>query len=201
MSEKLKELLEKINEEGVKQAEEKARSIESKATSDAKKILEDAKTKAQKIVEEAESEGKKIRETGELALKQASRDLILSLKDEIKKIFNKIIATETSNVMSDKEISAILGVMIQKYVEKNGESSDIKVLLNKEDLEKLKNTFIAKLKQKFKDGIEFKPSPNIETGFSISFDKGKSYFDFSDEALLETFCTYLNPELARLLKG
>ena len=58
---------------------------------------------------------------------------------------------------------------------------------------------MSKLKDKVKLGVEFKPSPNINAGFSISFDKGKSYFDFSDEGLLETLCAYLNPELARII--
>jgi hypothetical protein len=73
-------------------------------------------------------------------------------------------------------------------------------LVKKEDLEKIKHTFIGKLKERVKDGIEFKPSPNINAGFSISFDKGKSYFDFNDEQLVETLCVYLSPELAKLIQ-
>ncbi len=72
--------------------------------------------------------------------------------------------------------------------------------MKKEDLNKLRKTLISKLKDRLKDGIEFKPSPTINAGFSISFDKGKSFFDFTDEGLTEVLCAYLNPELARLLK-
>ena len=201
MSERLKELLEKINQEGVKQAEEKARSIELKAKKDAEKILGDAKVQAQKIVEDAKGTAKKTKETTEVALKQASRDLMLSLKDEIKKILNKIIATETAKAMSPEDMAVIFGKLVEKYVEKNGQVSDIKVLLKKEDLDKLKKSFIANLKEKIKDGVEFRPSANINAGFSISFDKGKSFFDFTDEGLIEALCAYLNPELARILKG
>jgi vacuolar-type H+-ATPase subunit E/Vma4 len=74
------------------------------------------------------------------------------------------------------------------------------VLVKKEDLEKIKNTFVSKLKDKVKAGVEFRPSQNINAGFSISFDKGRSYFDFSDEGLLEALSAYLNPELAKLIK-
>ena len=200
MSEKLKGLLEKINQEGVKQAEETASVIETRARADAEKILKDAKIEAQKIIEDAKADAKKTKRSGETALKQASRDLILALKDEIKKIFNKVVATDTAKAMSQENLAEILGDLIENYVEKNGKTSDIRVLLKKEDLERLKKSLTSKLKDKLKDGIEFKPSPSINAGFSISFDKGKSFFDFTDEGLTDALCAYLNPELAKLLK-
>lgn len=200
MSEKLKELLDKINEEGIKQAEEKAKAIESQAKKDAEKIVKDARIKAEKIIGEAEDEIRKTQEATDKALKQAARDLVLSLKDEIKKIFNRIITSESARSLSPEEIAPILKDLIERYVDKSEEISDIKVLLKKDDLEKLKNTFIAKLKDKVKEGIEFRPSPNINAGFSISFDKGKSFFDFTDEGLQEALGAYLNPELAKLFK-
>lgn len=200
MSEKLKELLEKINEEGVKQAEEKARVIESRAKKDAEKLLSDAKRESERIIETAKSEAVKTEKATEAALKQAARDLLLSLKDEIRKIFNKIIAAETLKSLSHEDMADILKELIQKYVDKKGETSDIKVLLKKEDLEKLKDVFTSKLKDKLKEGVEFKPSSVINKGFSISFDKGKSFFDFTDEALSDALAVYLNSEIAKLLK-
>jgi V/A-type H+-transporting ATPase subunit E len=200
MAEKLKELIQKINEEGVKKAEDRAKAIELEAKKTSERIVKDAKEDVRKIVEEAEKSAKKTKETAERALKQASRDLMLSLKDEIRKIFDKIVAAETRKSMSQDEMREILGKVIGNYINKGGKSSDIKVLLGKDDLDDLKKTFIARLKEKLKDGIEFKPSPNISAGFSISFDKGKSFFDFTDEGLAGALCAYLNPELAKLLK-
>ncbi|MBU1061511.1 MAG: hypothetical protein KJ957_03910 [Candidatus Omnitrophica bacterium] len=200
MSEKLKGLLEKIKEEGIKKAEENARSIESKAKHDAERIIKDAKIKAERIVKDAEKTSEKTKETGELTLRQASRDLVLSLKDEIRKIFDNIIGAQINTAMSHENTAKILGKLIEGFLEKDGRSSDIKVLLKKEDLEELKSSFISKLKEGLKDGIEFKPSPNINAGFSISFDRGKSFFDFTDEGLQEALSAYLNPELAELLK-
>src|SRR3989338_7995675 len=200
MAEKLKELLEKINQEGIKQAEEKARAIESKARKDAEKLIEDAKTQAQRMVQEAKSEAEKMAKIKELALRQAARDLLLALKDEVRKILDKVIAAETAKSMSHEDMVTILGNLIERYIETNAASSNIEVLLKKEDLGKLKDTFIVKMKNKLKDGIEFKPSPNINAGFSISFDKGKSFFDFTDEGLAEALSAYLSPEISKLLK-
>ena len=199
MSENLKGLLEKINQEGIKSAEKKAGEIEDKARLDAEKILSAARKLAGEIVQKAKAEAEKIQVNAELILKQASRDLLLSLKEDIRKMLNKIIAGEIEKALSNEEIAGILAGLIDKYAENNGQADDIKVLVKKEDLEKIKNSFMSKLKDRVKAGVEFKPSPNINAGFSISFDKGKLYFDFSDEGLLETLCAYLNPELARII--
>jgi len=200
MSENLKGLLEKINQEGIRSGEEKARLIEDKAKKDAEKILQDARRLADEIVQKARLEAEKTKVNANLSVKQASRDLLLGLKEDIRKTLNKIMAGEITKALSSEEIAGILANLIDKYADKNGKSDDIKILVNKVDLEKIKNTFISKLKDKIKAGVEFRPSQNINAGFSISFDKGKSYFDFSDEGLLETLCVYLNPELAKIIK-
>lgn len=200
MAEKLKELLEKINQEGIIEAEAKAKAIESEAKLKAERIIKDAKGQAGKIIEDARSHTKRIKEATDAVLKQSSRNLILALKEDIKSIFSKVIAAETAEAMSHSELASILEKVINNFAEKNGESSDLKVLLNPKDLKRLKKTFILKLKEKLKMGIEFKPAANIDAGFSISFDKGKSFFDFTDEGLSEALCIYLNPELERLFK-
>ncbi|MDO8602484.1 MAG: hypothetical protein Q7O04_01375 [Candidatus Omnitrophota bacterium] len=200
MPENLKGLLEKINQEGIKSGEEKARLIEDKAKKDAEKILGDARKLADEIVQKARLEAEKTKISANLSVKQASRDLLLGLKEDIRKTLNRIMAGDIAKALSSEEIAGILADLIEKYADKNCQADDIKILVKKEDLEKIKNTFISKLKDKIKAGVEFRPSQNINAGFSISFDKGKSYFDFSDEGLLETLCVYLNPELAKLIK-
>lgn len=200
MSENLKALLEKINQEGIRSGEEKARLIEDDAKKDAEKILKDARKLADEIVQKARADAEKIKVSADLSVKQASRDLLLGLKEDIRKTLNKIMAGEIAKAMSGEEIADILANLIEKYTDKNGKAEDIKILVSKPDLEKIKNTFVSKLKDKISLGVEFRPSQNINAGFSISFDKGKSYFDFSDEGLLETLCAYLNPELAKIIK-
>ena len=67
------------------------------------------------------------------------------------------------------------------------------------DLEKLQKGLMAKLQQDVKKGVTFQ-STEIAKGFTISFDGGKSYFDFSDASLAEYLSAALNPEVANLLK-
>ena len=43
--------------------------------------------------------------------------------------------------------------------------------------------------------IILKPAEEISGGFTISFDNGKSCYDFTDKALAEYIGTYLKPKL------
>lgn len=201
MSENLQALLEKINEEGVKSGEEKGRAIETKARESAERIINDAKIKAEKIMEDAKKESDKLKSSAETAIKHAARDLMLSLKQEIKALFAKAVSLEINNALTSEQIAAILADLIKSYIEKGGNINDVSVLIKKDDLDKLKDTFISKLQEKLKARLEFKTASNINSGFYITFDKGKSSFDFSEEGLLEALSAYLNPELEKILKA
>lgn len=200
MPEKLEGLIEKINSEAVEAAESKARIIELEAKKNAENILSDAQKRSQKIIEEANQTTKKTERNIEIVLKQAGRDLILSVKNEIKKMFDKIIKGEVSRIISSEEMAEILSSLIKKYVEKNGDVSDVEVLLKKEDCEKLKGSFFTNLREEIGKEIKLKDSSDINAGFRISFDKGKCYYDFTDEGLAESLSAYLRPEVSKLLK-
>ncbi|PIW68507.1 MAG: V-type ATP synthase subunit E, partial [Candidatus Omnitrophica bacterium CG12_big_fil_rev_8_21_14_0_65_42_8] len=52
-----------------------------------------------------------------------------------------------------------------------------------------------------KKGIVVRASDEISVGFTISFDAGKSQYDFTDKALAEYIGVYLKPKLSEILKG
>ena len=56
------------------------------------------------------------------------------------------------------------------------------------------------LKKKVKEPIVFKTSDEISKGFTISFDGGKSSFDFTDESLAQYLGRFLNSQVAQLVK-
>jgi vacuolar-type H+-ATPase subunit E/Vma4 len=81
----------------------------------------------------------------------------------------------------------------------SGDTSDINVAVNKEDLEILEKNFLSNLKEETKKKIILSPSEEISGGFTISFDSGKSCYDFTDKALAEYIGTYLKPKLNQIL--
>ena len=72
--------------------------------------------------------------------------------------------------------------------------------MSPKDLKELRDGFLAQLQKQFKCPVHFQASEDIGKGFTVSFDQGKSSFDFSQEALAEYLSVYLNEELAALVK-
>lgn len=196
--EEIKELITKIQQEGIKIAQDKAQRIEEETKKAAADILHKAKTEADKIIKEAKEASCAMQAATENTLKQAGRDLVLSLKKEINAVLEKIIARQIRQALTPAELEKIIAALVKGTQQK--EASHIEVILNKEDLKKLEDGFLEKLKSELKKGVTLKASEDILAGFMISFDQGKSYFDFSDKSLADYIATYLKPQLAGILK-
>lgn len=198
MAEDINQLIEKIQQEGIQAAEEKAKEIQSQAKKDAGQIIEKAKNEAQIIILEAEDKIKRLEEASKTSLSQAGRNLLISLRKEINDSLGKVLILTVRQSLQAQELSKILHSLISESVKQN--KSSIVISVSKEDSEKLEKTFLSGLKEEIKKGITLKGSEDISAGFLISYDAGKSHFDFTDEALADYIRGYLKPELAKLLK-
>ncbi len=199
MPEDIKGLIEKIQQEGVRVAETKASAIEEEAKKKAAEIIKQAQAKTEKMVRDAEDEISRQKASTEASLKQAGRDLILALEDEIEAMLERLIKMRTQEALTPQELIRLIDSLIKGYAKK--EDFDIKVSLGKNDFKKLQEGFSGELKEVLKKGIELKPSDEISGGFIISYDGGKSHFDFTDKALAEYIGLHLKPALAQILEG
>ncbi|MBN2831527.1 MAG: hypothetical protein JXL82_04570 [Candidatus Omnitrophica bacterium] len=200
MPEEIKGLIEKIQREGVQKAQEEGYKIVKEAKEASVKILEAAKREADSIIQRAKSEAQRLKESTDVSLKQAGRDFLIALRAQINSMLKKIVIQNTSEALSVHEMSRIIDTLIKEYCKKE-KADKIEVVLSKDDLVKMKGSFLGKLSESMAKNITFKSSDNISAGFTISFDSGKSHFDFSDQALAEYISSYLNKELANILNS
>lgn len=198
MAEEIRDLIEKINQEGIKAAEEKAQNIEAAAKQRADDILAQARLEAGEMIAVAKDRIHREDEKGKTLLVQAGRDLLLSLRKEINAMLGRIVVSDIHQVLTPEALFKLLSEVVRNY--KAGESSDITVFLNKEDLEHLEKNFLNKLREETKKKIILRPAEEISGGFTISFDSGKSCYDFTDKALAEYIGTYLKPKLNKILQ-
>jgi V/A-type H+-transporting ATPase subunit E len=197
MPEEIRDLIEKINQEGIKAAEEKAQNIESLAKQKADDILSQARLEAEKIITAAEDRVRREDRAEKALLAQAGRDLLLSLRKEINAMLDRILVSDIQQALTPERLSGLLSEIVRHY--EGVENSDITVFLKKEDLEILEKTFFQKLREETNKKIVLKPTEEISGGFTISFDNGKSCYDFTDRALAEYIGVYLKPKLNQLL--
>jgi len=199
MSQQVQELINKIKTEGVQAADQKVKEIETNAQNLAAQVVADAESRARQIVVEAKAQAEKIHESTRAALKQAARDTILALRKDIEKNLHNVIAQQIKESLSTEYLAGIIEDVIKKSIETNGAEA-IEVILNAEDLDKLKNGFLANLQAKVKQPITLSSDADITSGFTISFDAGKSCFDFTDASLTEYLSSYLNNQVSALVK-
>ena len=198
MAEELKELLEKIRREGIDAAQERAREIEVEARRRAEEIIRGAEERASGIVSEAKSRITKDEASGRQSLKQAARDTLISLHQEIVSMLDKIVTTHVHKALGADELTKIILALV-KDASCAGKEKTI-VSLKKEDLEKIEKALFNELGAEAKKSVVLKHAAGIRGGFTISYDSGKSYYDFSDKALAEYITAYLKPELAKRLE-
>lgn len=194
MEVQLKELIEKIKNEGIKSAEEQAEQIIGAAEKRASEIILKAKEDAQKLTTLAENAAANSERAGKEALKQAGRDLILNVQARIIDLFKSIVIRETGSALSENVLAEIITTVIKNWTDKG--INELQVLISSEQGKKLEDYLMAKLAADFKKGVEILPLPGNAAGFRISEKNGSAYYDFTDRGIAGLLIEYLNPRIA-----
>lgn len=196
MAQDIQSLIDKINREGLQAAQEKARQIEDEAGKKAEDIVSRAQKEAEAILSKAEKEAARTEENTLIVLKQASRDLLLNFKNEINLILKKVAALQIKEALTPQMMAEIIIAIIKDSL--RPENGGIVISLNKESARELEEVLFSRLNEEIKKGITIRPSEDTLAGFLISFDEGKSHYDFSPEGLAEYISLYLKPKLGEL---
>ena len=190
-------LISRIKAEGLDEAARKADEIVSRAKSDAASIIADAETEAEGIVQRAEAELKEREEKGRVALDLAVRDAVIRVRRGAEDLLALIIKRDCKKALSGDGLEkAILG-FVKEYGRGGGASTEI--LLSESDRQALSDSFLKKLSDELKDGVEIVTHRGIKGGFRIGAAGDEMHYDVSDEAISELLISYLAPELSAVL--
>ncbi len=197
MDVKLEELIEKIKKEGVEEARQQANQIIKEARAKERDILQKAKKEAERVREQGKKEVKNFQKSSEESLKQAARNLTLSLKEKLTDIFKGILKQELRKSLSSEFLADTLKKIIDKWDLSKDKS--LEVLLSQEDKKALEEFLLKKFKESAKEKIEIRISSSVSKGFQIGIKGEDSYYDFSDESIVESLSLFLNSFLASLI--
>ena len=111
----LNDLIRKIKSEGIEEAEKKSEEIVKEARLAASEILNKAGLDAASITEKAEESIRKKESISKMALEQAARDIILSIRTSLTEIFNSLIKKEYQNVLSGETLENVLVKLIEGW--------------------------------------------------------------------------------------
>ena len=199
MDVQLQELIDKIKKDGVASAEETAAGIIAEAEKKAAAIIEDAKQKAESFEKEAKAAAAGQQKAGEDALRQASRNLLISFRDGIGAQLRAVVEDETVKAYSKDLLAKLVPETVKAWSAKS-DAGDLSVLLSKSDLDSLEGGLKGTLKDEISKGLEIKADKTLESGFRIGLKDGSAYYDYSAESVAELFSAYLNPKIAQIMK-
>jgi V/A-type H+-transporting ATPase subunit E len=198
MDAQLQEIIETIKNEGVKNAEARQQEIIDNANSKAQSIIEDAKKEAESIVSKAKEEAQKHEASGKAALQQAGRDLVLTVRSEIEKLFDKVVHEATGEALTGEKLADAIVAALSNWDE--SKVGDLQLLLPEKSQKEVEEGLKKRLADAMKQGVEIKPVQSIPAGFRISTKDGSAYYDFSDEGIAEMLSAFVSPRLAELLQ-
>lgn len=196
METRLESLIEKIKTEGVNEAKKLAQDIENKAKQQAKRILDDANVHAENITAKARQEAEKMQAKVTAALKQASRDVILAVKEDIKRLFANILSQNISQALKEEFVKELIVRVVDNWSKRK---AVLEAIVSDKDKKKLEELLFSQFKEKLKDTIEIKVSRSVDKGFRIGIKGEEAHYDFTSESFLEAFGAFLNPAVAKVL--
>jgi vacuolar-type H+-ATPase subunit E/Vma4 len=190
MAEYLEQLLTRINDGYLKQAENEKDALLAASRDEAAAIINQAKEEAGKILEDTAAEAEAVRARYAEDLKRASRDSVRELRGELQRLLLAAVGKNATEAMTPAFMADIIQRMSETALQDNGRT--VSILTNTRNVEALRKLIPGTIRTEIKAG-EFKG------GLQVSFDDSGEYFDFSENAVYNFFREHLGRELNKIL--
>ncbi len=199
MAEELQHLIERIRKEGVESGEKAADALVAEAKKKAAGLVADAQKQAQALVEKAEKDSAAFAARGQATLRQAARDLLISIGGAVGDVVAGIVDAKVGAALSPELVAQMLLKLAEAYA-KDGGGGGIVAMLGEADAAAVKAYFAKEYQGKLAAGIQIESDKGIFKGFRVGVKGGQVFHDFTKEAIAESLSSFLRPELAQIVK-
>lgn len=195
MANTLERMVDRIYQEGIHRAEERAQEIVSAAEKESRVIREKAQHEADEIIQRAKIDAEKIRKAMESDLQLLAVRAFSKLKSEISNILvAKTVAEDIAATVSDTNFISTVILRLLQTIKSDEMIVTVPPSLHDEIIEKLKDKLSAGL-----EGLQLHTGTN-KTGFTVVRKNSGYELEFSEAALLDLLNPYLKPALAALFR-
>lgn len=202
MEGKLKELTQKIYEEGLEKAQREGQTIIKKAEEEAKHIVEKAQKEVEQILRRAEQDAEQLRQRTFSDVKMASDQAMASLRQEITRLLaESVIKPALKDTLVDENVIGEVIITLAKTWSSEQGRLDLQVVLPEKQKEKLLSWFKAKASHVLENGPEIRFESRMEGGFKIGPKDGSFLLSFTEKDFLEFFQSFLKPQTKEMLFG
>ena len=202
MNDKIKEITEKIEREGLEKARKESDRMIQKAREEAGHLIEEARKDAERIRAEAKKEAEDFSERIRSEVLQSQLQALSGLKREITELIQThALGEPVKSSMEDRKFVQRLLESVVKNWRESTDNPELQVLLPEDQLESAEAYFRKRVNGLMNNGLEFKPHPGISRGFEIQPLNGHYRISMTDEAFEEFIRHYFKPRTAEFLFG
>lgn len=214
----VEELIARLRNDGVQAGQAEADDIIEDAHKRAEWIMHEAESKAKQIVDKAKTEANDINNAAQDALKLATRDAILKLRDTLLGSFSEEVGRVVGTQMADREFMAKLILALAGRVrEKTNLDESAHILLQlpekivgvealKKNPEELKEGTLSHLTaaiaaDQLRKGVTLGSSSDLSGGLFLRLIEEDMVIDFSDKTVANLLLEHIQPRFRALLQG
>lgn len=204
-------LVDRIRDQGILAATEKANKILRDAEAKSAKLLADAKREVEQLRETARIEIESNHAAALEALKLSARDTVLQLEAKVSSAFEVFVQRlVTSATRDEKFIKSIVLVLADHAQKEVIGGKEIEILISESILtdqpnekleERTKQAILGLSSEMLREGVELIPTSEIEGGASVRLVKDKLEIDLSDKAIARLLYQRILPRFKALLEG
>jgi V/A-type H+-transporting ATPase subunit E len=203
MADSIRELTEKIYNEGVVKAQAEAELILAQAKNEAEDLVRAAREAGQNIREQARREAEEISRKAQSEMRLAAQKAMSNLKQTIAEtLISKQLNSIVAKAFDDRKfVEELLLQVVRNWNRQPGEKAEPDVRVAPDVLAGMDEFFQSKLLAELNRGVEIRPDPAIRSGFKIGPVNGNYVISFTNEAFDSYFRSYLNPKTWELIFG
>lgn len=198
MSDKLKELTDRLYQQGLSKGREEGEQILAKAREEAEQTIAKARQEAASIIAQAQIDADYIKSKAASDVKMASAQCLQTTKMDIENLLVGGLTDVT--VLSDPDfLKGIIISIAEKFSAQT--SADIALVLPNSLKDKLEPWVAGELKKALSCKISASFSKKISGGFTIGPADGGYFVSMTDETFSKLISEYLRPVTRKLLFG
>lgn len=203
MADSIRDLTEKIYNEGVVKAHAEAEMILSDAKKEAEEIVERANQAKNEILRRANREAGEINRKTQSEITLAAQKLMSNLKQNIAEtLISKQLNSLTEQAFEDEKfVQEMIMIVVRNWTKHENGSSELRLLVAPKDKNKIDGFFKSRLVAELNQGVDISADPNILNGFKIGPKNGNYVISFTAKDFENYFRSYLKERTWELIFG
>lgn len=201
MSDKLKELTDKLYNEGLSKGKREGEQLLEEARKEAEGTIAAANSQAARILAKAEQDAADLRRKAESDIRMASQQALQATRTDIENLLvGNISSGKIGSLLSEPDfLKSLIETVASKFSAEEG--VDLALTLPEKLQSQLEPWIVSELAGKLDKGVSAYFTKKISGGFNIGPKDGSYFISLTDETFRSLISEYLRPVTRKILFG